>query len=52
MKNDLLDIFFLKEELWESRKKELSYIKTPPWSKAELRKAIKSLKKNIHLSYN
>ena len=46
MKNGLLDIFFLKEELWDSRMKELSNIKTPPWSKAELRKAIKSLKKN------
>ena len=46
MKNELMDVYFLKEELWKSRMEELNELKSPPWSKIQLRKAIKSLKKN------
>ena len=46
MKCTLLDIYFLKKELWKSRLKELKTKKTAPWSRIELIKAIRSLKKN------
>ena len=46
MKNELLDVFFLKEELWSSRMEELRNSKTNPWTVADLRRAISSLKKN------
>ena len=46
MKTELMDMYFLKEELWQSRVKELIYKKTKPWSIQEMRKATKSLKKN------
>ena len=46
MKCTLLDIYFLKKELWNSRLKELKTKKTAPWNRIEVRKAIKSLKKN------
>ena len=46
MKEELKDIFFLKEELWSSRMEELKSNKSTPWSESELRKALKSLKKN------
>ena len=46
MKEDLMDIFFLKEELWISRLKELKKVKTVPWDIFELREALKTLKNN------
>ena len=46
MKEELMDAFFLKEELWISRMAELRNLKSVPWSKSQLRKALKSLKKN------
>ena len=46
MKKELLDVFFLKEELWSSRMEELRNLKTNPWTVTDLRRAIKSLKKN------
>ena len=46
MKEDLMDVFYLKEELWLSRLKELRKVKTAPWNKLQLRKALKSLKNN------
>ena len=46
MKDELMDVFFLKEELWKSRLEELKNLKTPPWTKSDLRRALKSLKKN------
>ena len=46
MKEELMDVFFLKEELWISRMEELRKLKSVPWSKSQLRKALKSLKKN------
>ena len=46
MKEDLMDVYFLKEELWISRMKELRMKKTDPWSKQQLQKALKSLKNN------
>ena len=44
MKEDLIDIFFLKEKLWESRMKELRKKKTKPWDITDLRKALKKTK--------
>ena len=46
MKEDLMDIFFLKEELWISRLEELKKVKTVPWDIFELREALKTLKNN------
>ena len=46
MKPELMDIFYLKEELWESRMKELLDKKSPPWKMNELEKVLKSLKNN------
>ena len=46
MKPTLLDIYYLKTELWRSRLQELKMKKTIPWTKEQLRTAIKSLKKN------
>ena len=46
IKDDLLDIFFLKQELWESRLNELLKKKTEPWKINELEKVLKSLKNN------
>ena len=41
-----LDIFFLKNELWESRMIELICTKSEPWSLQDLKKVLKSLKNN------
>ena len=46
MKDSLLDVFFLKQELWSSRMIELRRIKTKPWNIVKLRKTLKSLKNN------
>ena len=46
MKEDYLDIFFLKTELWESRLENIKKIKTPPWNKTDLDKVLKGLKNN------
>ena len=46
MKKELLDVFFLKDELWKSRLEELRKVKTLPWNNFQLRKTLKSLKKN------
>ena len=46
MKPDLMDIFLMKEELWASRMKELSLIKTEEWNIIELEDALKQLKSN------
>ena len=46
MKEDLQDIFFLKEELWSSRMEELKKKKTPDWKLSELKEALKSVKRN------
>ena len=32
MKPELMDVFFLKKELWESRLEELAKNKTEPWT--------------------
>ena len=41
-----MDIFFLKNELWNSRLKELLANKSAPWKMDELEKVLKSLKNN------
>ena len=46
MKNELMDVFFLKEELWKSIMEELIKLKSVPRNESQLRKAIKSIKKN------
>ena len=46
MKEELKDIFTLKEELWSSRMKELLNRKSEEWSVNELRTALKRLKSN------
>ena len=46
MKQELMDIFYLKTELWESRLEELISNKSAPWNEEELEKVLKSLKNN------
>ena len=46
IETNLVDVYFLKTELWISRLKELRRIKTSEWTFNELRTAIKSLKSN------
>ena len=46
MKTELMDIFFLKEELWLWRIEEIKNKKTIPWNEDDLKKALKSLKNN------
>ena len=46
MKPDLMDIYFLKEELWSRRLEELKTKKSKPWNLGELETALKSLKNN------
>ena len=49
MKPELMDVYFLKTELWESRHAYLKNIKTPPWNMNELEAVLKSLKNNISM---
>ena len=46
MKKEYLDIFILKNELWESRMHELVNKKSEPWTIDNLTKVLKSLKNN------
>ena len=46
MKPELMDVFFLKKELWESRLEELAQNKSDPWNLGQLEKVLKSLKNN------
>ena len=52
MKSDLLDVYFLKQELWNSRLEELRKVKTLPWTKDDLRKTLHSLKNNKTMDPN
>ena len=47
-----MDVYFLKEELWQSRLKELRIKKTAPWNRTQLREALKSLKNNKSIDPN
>ena len=46
MEPELLDVFFLKEELWLSRMKELEAMKNEGWNVVELQKVLRELKNN------
>ena len=46
MKAELMDVYFLKEELWKSRMIELDKQKTCEWAPSELKHSLKSLKSN------
>jgi hypothetical protein len=46
MKESLMDIYFLKEELWSRRLEELKKNKTSEWNISDLELALKSLKNN------
>ena len=52
IKTEYFDIFFLKNELWESRMIELIHSKSEPWSLPDLRKVLKSLKNNKTMDPN
>ena len=52
MKPELMDIFFMKEELWSSRLVELMDRRTNDWSMIELEKVLKSLKSNKAMDPN
>ena len=46
MKAEYSDIFHLKTKLWKLRYEELRNVKSLPWTRANLNKAIKGLKIN------
>ena len=46
MREELLDLYFLKEELCSSRMEELRSKKTSPWQLSDLKESLKSLKNN------
>ena len=46
MKPELMDVFFLKSELWLSRLQNLKQKKTPEWTKDKLDKVLSKLKNN------
>ena len=46
MKNEYLDIYFLKKELWSSRKINLLDKKSTPWKSSDLEEVLKTLKNN------
>ena len=52
MKDNLLDVYYLKEELWLSRFEELRKVKTLPWNKDHLRKTLHGLKNNKTMDPN
>ena len=52
MKKELMDVYFLKEELWKSRMIELRRKKTEPWDKKKLKEALKTLKNNKTMDPN
>ena len=52
MKPELMDIFFLKTELWESRNEYLKKEKSKPWSAENLDAVLKNLKNNKSMDPN
>ena len=52
MKNEYLDIYFLKSELWRSRLENMRKIKTAPWNMKQLEAVLKSLKSNKSMDPN
>ena len=52
MKLELMDIYFLKMELWDRRNKHLKLMKTEPWKEEDLDAVLKSLKNNKSMDPN
>jgi hypothetical protein len=52
MKEDYLDIYFLKTDLWISRLATIKEIKTPAWNMEHLEFVLKSLKNNKSMEHN
>ena len=52
MKPELMDIYFLKTELWLSRLSNIKKIKTAPWKTKSLDKVLESLKNNKTMDPN
>ena len=52
MKDDLMDIYFLKSELWANRNEELRNTKSTPWKTEDLDAVLKSLKNNKSMDPN
>ena len=50
MKVELLDVYWLKTELWLSRLKDIKMVKSPPWNLDKLDAVLKSLKNNNNLN--
>ena len=46
MKTELMDVYFLKTELWMSRLQNLKLEKAPPWNQDDLDSVLRSLKNN------
>ena len=46
MKPELMDIFHLKSELWETRNENLKNIKSEPWEAKDIETVLKSMKNN------
>ena len=52
MKKEYLEIFILKNELWDSRMEELKTTKSEPWTMKNLTNVLKSLKNNKTMDPN
>ena len=52
MKPELMDVYFLKKELWMSRLNNIQMIKTPPWNHDKLDAVLGSLKNNKTMDPN
>ena len=52
MKPQFIDIYFLKNELWISRLKNMENMKTEPWNNKELEVVLRSLKNNKAIDPN
>ena len=52
MKPQLMDIYFLKNELWMSRLRNMENIKTKPWDDKKLEIVLNSLKNNKAIDPN
>ena len=52
MKPEYMDLYFLKDELWQSRFEELSQNKSKPWDSNQMDKVLKALKNNKTMDPN
>ena len=52
MDDKLLDVYFLKTDLWKSRLHMIRKLKTPPWTKSNVEMVLRSMKNNKTIDPN